>query len=56
MTEKKAKTYQKSKEGPNAVGPKYRTSDYFKAKIFNPKGKFSQTRSKRIPFKVQHKG
>ncbi|GEM_PF-2681218 len=56
MADKKPKSYQKRKEGPNAIGPKYRTSDYFKAKTFSPKIKSNQIRAKQTPFKVQHKG
>lgn len=56
MADKKTKNYKKSKEGPNAVEPKYRTPDHFKAKTFGSKVKPNQVRVKQIPFKVQHKG
>jgi len=49
------KTFIKSKSGPNAAGPKYRTSDYFKGEKFAaakpPQAKFNPSQ-----FRTQHKG
>ena len=48
-----------SVSGPNASGPKYRTSDHFKGSVFSSgKSSNSPPRVKFNPaqFKVQHKG
>jgi len=50
-----AKNFIKKKEGPNQAGPKYRTSDFFKAKTFSPKSSFG-IKFNPSTFKTQHKG
>lgn len=51
------KTFIKSKSGPNAAGPKYRTPDFFKGSRFSG-GKTNPPQVKFNPsqFRTQHKG
>jgi len=54
------KTFIKKKSGPNAAGPKFRTSDHFKGSIFGAgASRFSkgpQLKFKPSQFRTQHKG
>lgn len=50
------KSYIKSKSGPNAQGPKFRTPDHFKGKAFSGRGVFAGFKFNPAQFRTQHKG
>lgn len=50
------KSFIKSKSKPNALGPKYRTPDHFKGKVFSSQKMFFNLKFNPAQFRTQHKG